>query len=175
MADVCEVMLRAMEMEEDSQRFYLDAASVATNPLARRTFEALAEWEVEHKKLLQSVYDEAATTGGCPTLDHLSPEQVEIIEEAALIFKTALEDIEDTLAHDPTLEGAYATAMGKERMAIAFYRQQLDETHNENERQLYQFLLDQERGHLNLLATTEEYLNDTKYWHFKQEQWIVTG
>ncbi len=29
--------------------------------------------------------------------------------------------------------------------------------------------------HLNLLATTEEYLNETAYWHFKQEQWIVAG
>jgi len=173
--DVCEVMLEAIELELDSQRFYTDAANQATNPLAKRTFEALAEWEVEHEKLLRDVHRKAEATQSCPALSELDAEQVDMISEAEAIFKTALDDVADTLAHDPTLEGAYATAMEKERKAIAFYRGRLEATDSEAERQLYAFLLGQERAHLNLLATTEEYLTDTKYWHFKQEQWIVTG
>ncbi len=174
-ADVCDVMQQAMEMEEDAQHFYQKAANDATNPLARRTFEALSEWEVEHRKLLQEVYDRAEATGSCPVISELEPEQVAMMEEAEEIFETALGDVQDTLAHDPTLEGAYATAMDKERKAIRFYREKLEATDDENEQMLYEFLLGQERSHLNLLATTEQYLNDTEYWHFEQEQWIVTG
>lgn len=174
-ADVCEVMQKAIEMEEDAQHFYQKAANEATNPLAKRTFEALSEWEVEHRKLLQQVYEKSEATGSCPAISELDPEQVAMIEEAEAIFKTALSDVEDTLAHDPTLEGAYSTAMEKERKAIAFYREQLEATGDENERMLYEFLLGQERSHLNLLATTEKYLDETEYWHFEQEQWIVTG
>ena len=173
--DVCEVMQAAIEMEQDAERFYRDAAAAATNPLAQRTFEALAEWEVEHEKLLRSVYDRAAAAGACPALSELDAEQVDLIAGAEAIFKTALDDVKDTLVPDPTLEGAYTVAMEKERRAIEFYRGRLEETNSDAEKQLYEFLLGQERGHLNLLATTEEYLNDTKYWHFKQEQWIVTG
>jgi len=173
--DVCEVMQTAMDMEEDSRAFYVDAADNATNPLAKRTFEALAEWEVGHKQLLQSVYDEAETTQSCPALTELSAEHVEMMQAAAEIFKSALNDLKGDLGPDASLDDAYVTAMEKERQAIAFYRGQLEETGNENEQELYQFLLDQERGHLNLLATTEEYLNDQDYWNFKQEMWIVTG
>lgn len=175
MADICDVMQKAMEMEEDARAFYENAAAEATNPLAEKTFEALAEWEIEHRKLLESVYEEAESTGSCPVLTELEAERVEMVEEAEEIFTTALQQVEDTLSHDPTLEGAYATAMEKEREAIRFYQEQLDATDDENEQMLYEFLLGQERGHLNLLATTEEYLNDTQYWHFREEQWIVTG
>lgn len=173
--DVCEVMQKAIELEVDSERFYTNAAKESSNPLAIRTFEALAEWEVEHERLLRDVFEKAEATQSCPMLTELDAEQVDMMAEAGTIFKSALQDVRDTLAHDPTLTGAYATAMQKERNAIAFYKSQLDEAQTEAESQLYGFLLDQERGHLNLLATTEEYLNDTKYWHFKEEQWIVTG
>lgn len=173
--DVCEVMLKAIELEIDSEHFYTNAANESSNPLAKRTFEALAGWETEHQKLLKDVFEKAEATGSCPALTELDPDQQDMVSEAATIFKTALDDVADTLAHDPTMTGAYAIAMQKERSAIAFYNARLDEAQDDAERQLYQFLLDQERGHLNLLATTEEYLNDTKYWHFKQEQWIVTG
>ncbi len=173
--DGCEVVQRAIGMEEDARAVYAEVASQATNPLAKRTFEALAEWEVEHQTLLQSVYDTAEATQSCPALGELSPEQVEMMAAAAEIFSSALADLKGELTDDPTLDEAYATAMEKERMAIAFYRGQLKNTQNENERELYQFLLDQERGHLTLLATTEESLNEPDYWHFKQEQWIVTG
>lgn len=174
-ANVCEVMKKAMEMEEDAREFYLQSAEEANNPLAKQTFLALAGWEVEHKKLLQSVYDQADATGSCPALTELAPEQVDMIDEAGRIFETALEEVGDTLANDPTLDGAYATAMEKERKAIRFYKAEIENTDDENEKQLYEFLLGQERGHLNLLATTEEYLNDTEYWHFKEEMWMATG
>lgn len=173
--DVCEVLQVAMELEEDAWRFYQEMAGKAINPLARRTFEALAEWEVEHKELLQSIYDEANVTRCCPALPELTQEQIDMMQQAKQIFQAALEDLKGQLTEDPTLENVYATAMEKERAAITFYRDKLRETDNENEQMLFEFLLGQERGHLNLLATTEEYLNDTKYWHFKEEQWIVTG
>jgi len=173
--DVCEVIQTAMDMEDNAREFYLEAADRATNPLAKRTFSALADWELDHKRLLQSVYDEAEATHSCPALTELNPEQLEMMQAAAEIFKGALHDLKGELAPDSSLDDAYATAMEKERKAIAFYREQLEATDNENERHLYEFLLGQERAHLNLLATTEEYLNDQDYWNFKEEMWIVTG
>lgn len=173
--DVCEVMQKAIEMEQDSQEFYCSSAEKASNPLAKQTFEALAEWEVEHAKLLRDVHDKAEATNSCPALTELDAEQIDMMEQAKEIFKGALDMVEDAVEEDPTLDDAYSTAMSKERKAIDFYKGQLDVTEDEAERHLYEFLLGQERGHLELLATTEEYLNDTKYWHFKEEMWMATG
>ena len=173
--DVCEVMQKAIQIEEEAEQFYRDAAEETSNPLAEHTFVALADWEVEHKKLLQSVYDAAQANNSCPALTELDAEQVNMVEEAGRLFSQALEDLRGDLATDPTLDAAYATAMEKERRSIRFYQERLDESSTDEERDLFGFLVGQERGHLNLLATTEEYLNDTTYWNFKQEMWIVTG
>ena len=62
-----------------------------------------------------------------------------------------------------------------ERDAIKFFSGLVDGAQSEIESELYGFMLDQERDKLNLLATTDEYLNDTAYWNFKNEMWIVTG
>lgn len=174
-ADVCDVMKTAISMEEDSERFYREAAETADNPLAESTFEALADWEVEHKQFLQQVFDEAEASDSCPAVSELDVEKPDIRQAAERIFECALEQVEDAPEPCPEIEQAYAAAMAKERSAIEFYKSHIAETDDEDEQALYEFLLDQERDHLNLLATTEEYLNDTKYWHFKQEQWIVTG
>ncbi len=173
--DVCEAMETALGMEEQARQSYAEAAEKATNPLAKRTFEALAEWETEHKRLLESVRAQAEATKACPLLSELNPQSLEIMRAAEEIFKGALDDLKGELASDASLDDAYAAAMAKERKAIEFYRRRLEETIDANEQDLYEFLLNQEREHLNLLATTEEYLNDTQYWHFKQEMWIVTG
>jgi len=174
-ADVCDVMKTAISMEEDSERFYRNAAEDADNPLAQNTFEALADWEVEHKKLLQSVFDKAQAADACPALTELDIEQSDVKKAAAMIFDAARQQVEGEPATSEVLNRAYAAAMAKERAAIAFYKSQIADTDNENEQELYEFLLGQERGHLELLATTEEYLNDTKYWHFKEEMWMATG
>jgi len=174
-ADVCDVMKTAISMEEDSERFYREAAEKAKNPLAQHTFEALADWEVEHQKLLQDVFDKAEATDSCPMISDLDIEQSDIRKAAKRIFDCALEQVEEAPEEDPELTEAYAAAMAKERAAIEFYKSHIAETDDDNEEQLYEFLLGQERGHLELLATTEEYLNDTTYWNFKQEMWIVTG
>jgi len=168
-------MQKAIEMETDAEAFYRESADATPNPLAENTFRALADWEVEHRKLLESVYDSAQATQSCPALTELDAEQIEMIAEAGRIFRQAFEDLKGDLESDPTLDAAYATAMEKERGAIRFYSQQLDGANSDEERDLYGFLATQERDHLNLLATTEEYLNDTKYWNFKNEMWIVTG
>ncbi len=174
-ADVCDVMKTAISMEEDSERFYRDAAEEADNPLATNTFEALADWEVEHKKLLQDVFEKAEVAEACPALTELDIEQSDVKKAAAMIFDAAREEATGEPEASEALNEAYAAGMAKERAAIEFYKSQIADTDHENEQELYKFLLGQERGHLELLATTEEYLNDTQYWHFKEEMWMATG
>lgn len=174
-ADVCDVMKTAISMEEDSERFYREAAQRSENPLAQNTFEALADWEVEHKKLLQDVFEKAEATDSCPALTDLDVEPTDPKQVAKTIFDTAREALDGEPVASADLDEAYAAAMSKERAAIEFYKSHIAETDSEDEKALYKFLLGQERGHLELLATTEEYLNDTKYWHFKEEMWMATG
>ena len=175
MADVCELMKQGIAMAEERQAFYLSDACETANPLAAETFESLAKWEAEHIEFLRSVYDTAEATNSCPMLEGLNAEQRDMVAACADIFAEAQVDAPETVEEDPGLGDAYATAIGMERDAIKFFSGLVDGAQSEIESELYGFMLDQERDKLNLLATTDEYLNDTAYWNFKNEMWIVTG
>ena len=175
MADVCELMQRAIHMAEEREAFYCSDAAKSSNPLAARTFAALAQWEGEHRALLASVYESAEAADSCPMLEALAPQQREMIAECGLIFDAARASLEGEPTCEATLLEAYAFAMARQREAINLWSEALAEAQSDAERELYGFLLAQERDKLNLLATTEEYLSDTIYWNFRQEMWIVTG
>ncbi len=175
MADVCDAMKQAISMAEQRQQFYQSDACRSSNPLAAKTFEALAQWEGEHIALLRSIYESAEATNSCPMLESLNAEQRDMMAACAQIFSAAQAELSGEIKPEPALDDAYATAMQLEREAIRFFSGLVDEAQNEVEKELYGFLLSQERDKLNLLATTEEYLNDTAYWNFRNEMWIVTG
>ena len=126
----------------------------------------------EHIGFLRSVYDTAEATNSCPMLEGLNAEHRDMMAVCATIFSDAQADAPESVEEDPGVGDAYAKAMGMQRDAIKFFT---DLVQSESETEVYGFMLDQERDKLNLLATTDEYLNDTAYWNFKNEMWIVTG
>ncbi len=65
--------------------------------------------------------------------------------------------------------------MELERKSIDLYRTQAKQATDYNAREFYEFLTEEERGHLNLLATTLEYLDHPESWYLAEEQWIVEG
>lgn len=175
MADVCELMKQGITMAEERQAFYLSDACETANALAAQTFESLAKWEGEHIEFLRAVYDTAEATDSCPMLEGLNAEQRDMMAACGDIFDAAQVDAPETVEEDPGLGDAYSKAMSMERDAIEFFTGLVNGAQNEAETDLYEFMVGQERDKLNLLATTDEYLNDTAYWNFKQEMWIVTG
>lgn len=175
MADVCEMMKQGIAMAEERQAFYLSDACETANPLAAKTFESLAKWEGEHIEFLRAVYDTAEATNSCPMLEGLNAEQRDMMAVCETIFSDAQAIAPESVEEDAAVDDAYSRAMGMERDAIMFFSGLVDEAQGEAESELYGFMLNQERDKMNLLATTDEYLNDTAYWNFKQEMWIVTG
>ncbi len=55
------------------------------------------------------------------------------------------------------------------------HRTETERATEHNARELYEFLTEDERRHLNLLATTLEYLDHLDSWYLTKEQWIVEG
>jgi len=168
-------MEEAMQLEKDGEEFYREQARKAENPLAAKTFGWLADEELKHRQVFETAYAAIQGTDVCPALEDLGHSHSLASEAAREIFQAARADLEGEVTSNPQMEQAYAIAMRMERETIDLYRQRAEEAEDENERKLYELLLAEERDHLDLLATTEEYLNDTEYWYFKEEQWIVTG
>ena len=175
MNDVLGVINQAIELEEDGRQYYLQATARAQNPLAKNTFQWLAEQEEEHKQYFVAYYQAMEEEHEWTPMSQLGVSAHDARQEAASIFQQALAQIEEGVPEDVELSGLYSGAMELERKSIDLYRTQAEQATDHNAREFYEFLTEEERGHLNLLATTLEYLDHPESWYLGEEQWIVEG
>jgi rubrerythrin len=176
MRDVMGVLREALAIEQAGEDFYRRAAETCDNPVAHETFVALAQVEQEHANYFRAVYDAMAQTGKWPAADAVELAHHEVPAMAKTIFDQARCDAEEcAVVMCAELHQLYEAAMDKERASIRLYETQATESDNPDEQTFYSFLVGQERGHLELLANTQKFLDDPSHWFFDQEQWIVEG
>ena len=169
------IIKQAMQLEEGGREYYLEATARTQNPLAQRTFQWLAEQEEQHKQCFAAYYQVMAEEEDWPPMSEIGVVGQDAHEEATSIFKEALEQLEGAALQNIELSELYQGAMALERKSIDLYRTQAQQTTDDNARDFYEFLTEQERGHLSLLATTLEYLDEPASWYLTEEQWIVEG
>lgn len=175
MNEALSVIEQAMQLEEKGRQHYLQAADRVSNPLAENTFRWLAEQERQHKQYFVAYYLIMQEERSWPPMSQIGVEDQDVRQEAATILKQALEQIEEAVSEDVELTELYQGAMEFERKSIALYRTQAQQSTDENAGAFWEFLVQQEREHLNLLATSLEYLDDPESWYLTEEQWIVEG
>lgn len=169
------VIKQAMQLEDDGRQYYLQATARARNPLAKNTFQWLAEQEQQHKQYFVAYYQIMEEQHDWPPMSQIGVSTQAARQEAARIFQQALTQIEEGVPEDIELSELYDGAMELERKSIDLYRTEAERATEHNAREFYEFLTEQERGHLNLLATTLEYLDHPDSWYLTEEQWIVEG
>ena len=173
--DVLTILQVAIQKEEERQEYYEDAAQRACNPLAQQTFAFLAAEEARHLQAVEAFYEKMQTEKAWPDTSECG-EQCKIgAQELDDIFASAREGIDGDVTCDTQITEAYKIGMQFERESITFYKDLLAAATDPNAQAFYQALLNAERMHLQLLAKTEEYLNDPAQWFFEEEGWIVEG
>lgn len=173
--DVLVILQQALTKEEDRRSYYEDAAQRAANPLAQQTFAFLAQEEDKHAEYIQQFYEQMKAGQGWPDASECSEECKLEAAQVKEIFTNAREAIDGEVTSDTDLTDAYDLAMQGERDSIEFYKAQLAAASDPGAKLFYKALVDSERGHLQLLVKTQEFLDDTASWYFEEEQWGVTG
>jgi len=145
METVNEILDRAIKVEEDSYRFYMDLIKIVKFTNVKETLKFLAEEELNHKKLLEGVKQGKTLVINPPKdlklSDHL-PKKTEVDENA---------DIADILE----------LAMSRERSEYEFYKKM--EEVSETNKELFKFLAQQEIAHK---AKIEEIYDEIVYREF---------
>jgi rubrerythrin len=173
--DVLVILQQAINKEEDRQAYYEDAAQRVCNPLAQQTFRFLAGEEKKHADYVKSFYAKMQAEKAWPDASLCEEECKLAADDIKAVFAAAREAIEGEVTCDTTVTEAYDLAMQGERDAIEFYKAQFVAATDPNAQQFYGALLAAERMHLQLLAKTQEFLDDTASWYFREEQWLVEG
>jgi len=145
METVNEILDRAIKVEEESYRFYMDLIKIVKFTNVKETLKFLAEEELNHKKLLEGVKQGKTLVINPPKdlklSDHL-PKKTEMDENA---------DIADILE----------LAMSRERSEYEFYKKM--EEVSETNKELFSFLAQQEIAHK---AKIEEIYDEIVYKEF---------
>lgn len=176
MPEMADILEEAVKLEQDGKAYYRDAAEKADNPLATHTFNHLAEMEAKHERLLRAYCDAVKETGTCPAPEKMDTREYNLLEEAQDIFKRAQEEMEASAGATENLLELYEGAMEFERKSIDMYQKQADAADIEEQRELFAYLVNQEKKHLKLLENGQRFLdNPEAEWWVEAEQWIVTG
>lgn len=70
---------------------------------------------------------------------------------------------------------AYEIAMKMENEGYAFYKKMFESSTDQDLKDLYKFLLDEEETHYELISSTYKYMKDPQSWFAENEEPIVEG
>lgn len=159
-----EILKSAMLLEMRGKAFYRSAASQSSNPAIKQFFEIMAEEEDYHIKILSDQYRAFRESGKFTAAAYA---------KASPAMATAVlnEAIREKIQSAGFESAAIQAAMAMEERAVKLYADRARETAEPEERKLYEWLSDWEKGHLTLLMDmdrelTEKIWNDNQFWPF---------
>lgn len=160
-----EILKMAILMEKRGHAFYSTVAEKTPDPEIRHIFLTMADEETKHVKFLSEQYvnyekNHAFKKVVLPDLAN---------EGFATLILT--EEMKEKISAAGFEAAAIAAAIDFEKRAIEVYARQAEATSDPNERELYLWLSDWEKGHLKVLSDMDNELkekiwNDNQFWPF---------
>lgn len=164
-AKTIEALQLAIQMEVEGKEFYQQASQKSNNKLAKELFQNLANEEDIHRKKFEEVYEAVRKGQDWPDVEPPS----EKAKSLKSIFAEATKELGSRIkAAESELE-AVKIAMDMEIKTYDLYRSRSEQSALPREKQFYQTLAAEERGHHLALLDSYEYLSDPAGWFVMKE------
>ena len=161
----------AIRMETSGQEYYLKAGRESNNELGKKLLESLSTEEAIHRQKFEKIYDTIRSQKAWPVIT-FQPGRAEGLRT---IFARATEELCSTVRVLSTELGAIEKAMEMENKTYDFYKSQEEKTSYDAEKDFYQSLAAEERGHYLVLLDYYEYLKDPAGWFVNKEHPSLDG
>lgn len=138
----------AIQMEVDGEQFYARQAELNADQVIANAFRLVAKAEHRHAELLRGLAE------GSPD----DFDEAKITTETGNIF-SKLGDFKRDASKVPTQVEAYKEAQIVEDLSVRLYERMLEVATDDRTRRLLEFLVIQERQHLELFMTLGEMVN----------------
>ncbi|MFH1549509.1 MAG: ferritin family protein [Planctomycetota bacterium] len=156
----------ALQFEKDGYEFYVDRSKRAASKLASDMFKFFADDEAVHIKRIKE-YVRGKYKAGAPRREEPQKRFKTVFSELKDDFKQSLSEADEI--------SALKAAMEIEKDGHAFYEKAADDAAGEDEKDLFNFLKDEEAQHYQILKNTYDYLNDVADWFFADEGPMLDG
>jgi len=154
-----EDMIEAYEMEKGTHEFYLKASEAAHEEAAKNAFRELADWEREHMRYLQFLYQAITEDREFLSFEEfkekLRPEMV----EGGIPVRKMEEKLEDINLTDEL--GAMITALEMEAKSASFYRGLSEEAEDPSAKVFLKEMVRLEEKHIEYLKKLRLKIEET--------------
>jgi rubrerythrin len=159
-----EIIKGAILMEHKGKAFYDSVAQTTKNVSVREIFKSMAIEENKHIDILMSQYVSLSGTGKLKTLA--------MLEKPVDFSKNILtQKIKTEISGAGYEAAAISAAVNMEQQAIEFYSSRAKETGDGLEMELYDWLANWEKSHLDILVAIDDELKQSIW--FDQKFWPV--
>ena len=160
-----EILKEAILLERRGRAFYRTVAGQSAHPDVRDFFDAMAEEESRHIRILSEQFKAVRKSG------RFSPEPLDDEPDTAAADTVLSSAVREKISAADFEAAAISAAMGMEEKAIRLYAGRADAATDPEEARLYRWLADWEGGHLQALsemdrALTEAIWHDNAFWPF---------
>jgi len=168
-----DALAKSLEMEEAGFSFYNIAAKKTASSTGRNIFKALAEDEKRHIEAIKKYSVGVIKNNKTPKFSTAMPAHKNI-KERLLFGSGVVKMLAGVNAESDELK-AYEIAMKMETDGYNFYKKAHDSIDDSNTKDLYEFLISEEKTHYTLIFDTYEYLKNPQDLFFKNEKPVIEG
>jgi rubrerythrin len=161
----------AIQIEIDGKKYYEEAAEKSASAVGKQMFEWLAGEEDKHRNRFEQIYDAISTRKDWPRI---------IIEpggenRARKIFLDAAKNSPAELTKSSTEQDIVVKALDMEDKTYNLYTEHSKSAKTDTERNFYDALAAEERGHFLALTDYREYLIDPTGYFTRTERHSMDG
>ena len=163
---VTDILKQAIIMENRGKSLYEMVANQTPNEEVKNIFKTMADEEQAHIEFLSKQFTHYKKN------KKFDKNQLEALaKEDAIANSILTEKIKKDISGAGFESAAISAAIDMESKSIEVYEQRAKESDDPNEKELYQWLADWEKGHYQLLLDlnkqlTEKVWNDNNFWPF---------
>lgn len=168
-----EALKLSVDMEKKGQKFYEEVAAKTKNELGKKVFLLLAKDEFGHIDAIRKFNKQLLHESELPDVEKLISREHRKGDEE--IFKRPPEELKDKAGVDANDLKAYNVAMKMEKDGYDFYKECLEGATDDKVKKMFQFLIEEESMHYQLLQDTYFYLAHPADWFAGQERPIFEG
>ncbi|NLP16662.1 MAG: ferritin family protein [Clostridiales bacterium] len=143
----------AIRMENEGRQYYLEQALKNQDNALSKVFNILADSEKEHEELLKKRLNN----------EEYSLNEDDSIKNIKSVFN-GLKDFEASTIRSATQLDVYRLAVEIEEKSIDLYKDMLKASDNDKDKELFEFLLREERKHLTLFDELVKMLTRPEEW-----------
>ncbi len=166
-----EALRIAIQMEIDGKAYYLKLSKSSDSQEGRDLFRSLAAEEDIHRRKFEEIYDAIGSRKAWPKIS-FEPGRV---QKLRTLFAGATERLGKGVTAPATELDAINTAMDMETRSYDLYKSRSSIAAHDAEREFYQALTGEERGHYLTLLDYYEYLKDPAGWFVTHEHPSLDG